>query len=113
LGGRGEFVVQSYLLSLVYGPASLIIGILSPLILLGTVKPALGIVPALIIFPISLLALMMSIRALKSAHGYSTGAALGTLFLPGIVFCCFGALLSTLLAESLTTTLPFTLSEFQ
>jgi hypothetical protein len=113
LGGRGEFIVQSYLLSLVYGPVSLVVGILSPLMLLSTVKPALGLIPALITLPISILALIMSVRALKSTHGYGTGAALGTLFLPGIVFCCFGALLSTLVAESLTTTLPFNFSEFQ
>ncbi len=113
LGGRGEFVIQCYLLSLVYGPVSVLVGILLPLMLLSTVKPALGFIPVLIIFPISILALIMSVRALKSTHGYSTGAALGTLFLPGIVYCCLGALLSTLVAESLTTTLPFTLSEFQ
>ncbi len=113
LGGRGEFVVQSYLLSLVYGPVSLVAGIFSPLMLLSTVKPALGFIPALITLPISILALIMFVRALKSAHGYGTGAALGTLFLPGIVLCCFGALLSTLVTEGLTTTLPLTSSEFQ
>lgn len=112
LKGKGEFVVQSYLLSLVYGPYSLIVGIVSPLLLLSTVEPVLGFIPALILLPVSILALIMTVRALKSAHGYGTGAALGTLFLPSIVFCCIGALLSILLAESLTTTLPFTLSEF-
>lgn len=113
LGGRGEFVVQSYLLSLVYGPFSLVTGIIFPLMLLSSIEPVFGVIPAIVILPISILALMMSIRALKSTHSYGTGAALGTLFLPGIVFCCFGALLSTLLAETLRTTLPFTLSDFQ
>jgi hypothetical protein len=113
LKGAGEFVVQSYLLSLVIGPYSLIVSIVSPLLLLSAVRPALGFIPALILMPVSILALIMTVRALKSAHGYGTGAALGTLFLPTIVFCCIGALLSTLLAENLTTTLPFTLSEFR
>jgi hypothetical protein len=113
LGGKGEFVVQSYLLSLVYAPFTLVFGIFSPLMLLGTVKPMLGIIPLLIFLPVSILALIMTLRALKSAHGYGTGAALGTLLLPGIVFCCIGVLLSTLLAESLMNTIPFTLSEFQ
>jgi len=113
LQGKGEFVVQSYLLSLVYAPFSLVFGIVSPLMLLSTVNPILGFIPVLIIIPVAILMLIVSVRALKSAHGYGTGAALGTLFLPGIVFCCIGALLSTLLAESLVTTLPFTLTEFR
>jgi hypothetical protein len=113
LGGRGEFVVQGYLLSLVYAPFTLVSGIFSPLMLLSAVQPALAIIPVLIFIPVGILAFIMTIRALKSTHGYSTGAALGTLFLPGIVFCCFGALLSTLLAETLMNTIPFTLSEFQ
>ncbi|GAB4529625.1 MAG: hypothetical protein Kow0063_06840 [Anaerolineae bacterium] len=113
LQGKGEFTVQSYLLSLVYGPFSLVFGIVSPLMLLGTIKPALGVIPGLILLPVSILFLVMTVRALKSAHGYGTGAALGTLFLPAIFFCCIGALLSTLLAETLATTLPFTLSDFQ
>jgi len=113
LQGTGEFVVQSYLLSLVYGPFSLVFGILSPLMLLSTINPILGFIPVVIIIPVAILMLIVSVRALKSAHGYGTGAALGTLFLPGIVFCCIGALLSTLLAGSLVTTLPFTLSEFR
>jgi hypothetical protein len=103
----------AYLLSLVYAPFILVFGIFSPLMLLGAVQPALGVIPALIFIPVAILALIMTIRALKSTHGYGTGAALGTLFLPGIVFFCFGALLSTLLAESLMTTIPFTLPEFQ
>ena len=113
LGGKGEFVVQGYLLSLVYAPFILVFGIFSPLMLLGAAQPALGVIPVLIFIPVAILALIMTIRALKSTHGYGTGAALGTLFLPGIVFFCFGALLSTLLAESLMTTIPFTLPEFQ
>ena len=113
LGGRGEFVVQSYLLSLVYAPFTLVFGIFSPLTLLGTVDPVLGIIPALIFIPVAILALIMTVRILKSAHGYSTGAALGTLLLPGIVLCCIGALVSALLTEVLTTTIPFSLTEFQ
>ena len=113
LQGRGEFVVQGYLLSLVYGPFALVMGIVAPLMLLSAVQPELALIPGLILLIVSILALIMTVRALKSTHGYGTGAALGTLFLPGIVFCCISALLSTLLAETLTTTLPFTLSEFQ
>jgi hypothetical protein len=113
LGGRGEYVVQSYLLSLVYGPYSLVMGIIFPLMLLSTIEPVFGFIPALVILPISILAIIMSIRALKSTHGYGTGAALGTLFLPGIVFCCFGALLSVLLAETLSTTLPLDFTGLQ
>jgi protein-arginine kinase activator protein McsA len=113
LQGKGEFVVQSYLLSLVYSPVSLVFGIISPLMLLSAVKPVLGFVPAVILLPVSILAVMMTVRALKSAHGYGTGGALGTLFLPAIVYCCIGALLFVLLGKTLTTTLPFTLSDFQ
>ncbi len=105
--GKGEFVVQSYLLSLVYGPFSLVFGIISPLMLLVVINPVLGLIPALIYLLLSILALMMSVRALKSTHGYGTGAALGTIFLPGIFFSCVGGLLSVLLAGSLQTTLPF------
>jgi hypothetical protein len=110
--GKGEFVVQSYLLSLVYGPFSLITGIISPLILLVVVSPVLSLIPALIYILVAILALMMSVRALKSAHGYSAGAALGTIFLPGIFFACVGGLLSLLLAGSLQTTVPFAVPGF-
>jgi hypothetical protein len=110
--GKGEFVVQSYLLSLVYGPFSLIFGIISPLMLLAVVNPVLSLIPALIYILVATLALMMSVRALKSAHGYGTGAALGTIFLPGIFFACVGGLLSLLLAGSIQTTLPFTAPRF-
>jgi hypothetical protein len=113
LQGRGEFVVQSYLLSLVYGPFSLVMGIIAPLMLLSVVEPMLTFIPGLILLVVSVLALIMTVRALKSTHSYGTWSALGTLFLPGIVFCCIGALISTLLAETLTTLLPFTLSGFQ
>jgi hypothetical protein len=113
LGGRGEFAVQSYLLSLVAGPFSLVMGIITPLMLLSAVQPVLVFIPGLILFIVSVLALIMTVRVLKSTHSYGTWSALGTLFLPSIVFCCFGALLSILLADTLTTTLPFTLSEFQ
>ncbi len=110
--GKGEFVVQSYLLSLVYGPFSLIAGIISPLILLIVVNPVLSLIPALIYILVAILALMISVRALKSAHGYGTGAALGTIFLPGIFFACVGGLLSLLLAGSLQTTVPFAVPGF-
>jgi hypothetical protein len=110
--GKGEFVVQSYLLSLVYGPFSLIFGIISPLMLLAVINPALSLIPALIYILVAILALVMSVRALKSAHGYGTGAALGTIFLPGIFFACVGGLLSVLLAGSLQTTLPLTAPRF-
>lgn len=110
--GKGEFVVQSYLLSLVYGPFSLVFGIISPLMLLAVVNPVLSLIPALIYILVAILALMMSVRALKSAHGYGTGAALGTIFLPGIFFACVGGLLSVLLAGSLQTTLPFAAPRF-
>ena len=113
LRGTGEFAIQSYLLSLVYGPYSLVMGIIAPLMLLSAVQPALAVIPGLILLVVSVLALIMTVRALKSTHSYGTWSALGTLFLPGIVFCCIGALLSTLLGETLTTTLPFILSEFQ
>ena len=113
LQGRGEFVVQSYLLSLVYGPFSLVMAIITPLILLSAVEPVLALIPGTILLLILILALIMTVRALKSTHSYGTGAALGTLLVPAIVFCCIGALLSTLLAGTLTTTLPFTFSEFQ
>jgi hypothetical protein len=105
--GQGEFVVQSYLLSLVYGPVSLVFGIVSPLMLLGAIDPRLSFIPSLIFIPISILALIMSVRALKSAHGYGTGAALGTIFLPGLFFGCIGALLGVVLAGSLLANLPF------
>jgi hypothetical protein len=103
-GGRGDFVVQSYLLSLVYAPYSLLSGIFTPLRLLSVVSPILGTLPGLISIPISIMALIMMVRALKSAHGYGTGAALGTLFLPGIVLGCLIAMLVVVLtAGSLTT----------
>jgi hypothetical protein len=88
LQGRGEFVVQSYLLSLVYGPYSLVVSIIFPLTLLSAVNPLLGFIPTLILLPISILAIIMTVRALKSAHGYGTGSAIGTLLLPGIVLGC-------------------------
>lgn len=75
-------------------------------------KSCFGFIPILVFIPVSILALIMTVRALKSAHGYGTGAALGTIFLPGLVFCCIGALLGTL-AGSLLTSLPFTISGFQ
>jgi ribosomal protein L40E len=103
-GGRGDFVVQSYLLSLVYGPYSLLSGIFTPLRLLSVISPILGTLPGLISIPISIMALIMMVRALKSAHGYGTGAALGTLFLPGIVLGCLIAMVVVVLtAGSLTT----------
>jgi hypothetical protein len=98
LGGKGSLVVQSYLLSLVYGPFSLVSSIVAPLGLLSTISPALSLVPALISIPISIMSLIMSVRALKSAHGYGTGAALGTMFLPGIFFACIVGLLVMLFA---------------
>lgn len=105
--GKGEFVVQSYLLSLIYAPLSIVFGIISPLMLLASVKPILAVIPGLLSIPLGIVALVMSIRALKSAHGYSTGAALGTLLLPGIGFSCIGCLSAWLLAGSLLATLPF------
>ena len=112
LKGEGQFDVQSYLLSLVYGPYSLAFAIFSPLLLLTAINPVLGFIPFLIVIPIAILAFIMTVRAFKSTHGYGTGAALGTIFLPGLFFCCLGVMIS-LLAGSALTTLPFTFSEFQ
>jgi hypothetical protein len=112
LKGQGEFVVHSYLLSLVFGPYSLVFGIIIPLMLLGAVNPTLGLIPVLAALPVLIWGLIMSVRALKSAHGYGTSAALGTIFLPGIFFACVAFLLSVLLAGSLLTTLRFALPEF-
>jgi hypothetical protein len=105
--GQGEFVVQSYLMSLIYGPFSLVAAVISPLTLLGGLEPVLVVIPGLVSFVVSILMLIMMVRALKSAHGYGTGAALGTIFLPGIVFGCICGLLVSLLAGSLLATLPF------
>jgi hypothetical protein len=113
LQGRGEFVVQSYLLSLVYAPFSLVYGIISPLMLLSMVNPVLGLIPVLILIPVSILALIMSVRALKSAHSYGTGAAIGTLLLPGIIFGCICGPLVALLGGGTMTSTPFNLSDFQ
>ena len=112
LQGQGQFDVQSYLLSLVYGPFSLAFAIFSPLLLLTAINPVLGVIPFLIFIPIAILAFIMTLRAFKSTHRYGTGAALGTIFLPGLFFCCIGVIIS-LVAGSMLTTLPFTLSEFQ
>jgi hypothetical protein len=101
--GRGNFTVQSYLLSLVYSPFNLVVGIVSPLFLLMVINPILGIIPGLILAIVSILALIMWVRALKSAHGYGTGAALGTMFLPGIVFGCLCGFLPSLLGGSLSS----------
>jgi hypothetical protein len=103
LQGRGEFVVQSYLLSLIYGPFSLVFGIISPLSLLSVINPVLGFIPTLVSIPISILSLIMWVRALKSTHGYGTGAALGTMFLPGIVLGCICGPLIALLGTSVAT----------
>jgi hypothetical protein len=102
-GGRGDFTVQSYLLSLVYSPFNLVVGIISPLFLLMVLNPVLGIIPGLILAIVSILALIMWVRALKSAHGYGTGAALGTMFLPGIVFGCLCGFLPSLLGGGLSS----------
>jgi len=87
-GGRGNFQVQSYLLSLVYGPYGLVSSIVAPLALLGTISPALNLIPSLVALPISIIFFMMLVRVLKSTHGYGTGAALGTIFAPVIVLSC-------------------------
>jgi hypothetical protein len=103
-GGRGDFVVQSYLMSLVYAPFGLLSGIFAPLRLLSGISPIFSWVSLLISICISIMALIMMVRALKSAHGYGTGAALGTLFLPGIVLGCLAAMVVIVLtAGSLTT----------
>jgi hypothetical protein len=107
--GKGEFVVQSYLLSLVYGPFSLIACIVSPLALLGLIDPRLNFIPVLISIPVGILMLIMLVRVLKSAHGYSTGAALGTIFLPGLFFGCVGGVLGVVVAGSLLANLPLNL----
>jgi len=102
--GKGDFVVQSYLLSLVYGPYSLASGISTLMQLLMLLNPALRFIPILLSLVISIMALIMAVRVLKSAHGYGTGAALGTLLLPGIVLGCLVVLLVILrTAGSLTT----------
>jgi hypothetical protein len=103
LGGRGDFVVQSYLLSLVYGPLGLIYAIIFPFTLLSAANPVLGLIPNLLMIPIGILGLIMFVRALKSAHGYGTGAALGTIFLPGLFFGCIAAMIAIALAGTLTT----------
>jgi hypothetical protein len=63
----------------------------------------LGLIPNLLMIPIGILGLIMFVRALKSAHGYGTGAALGTIFLPGLFFGCIAAMLAITLAGTLTT----------
>lgn len=105
--GKGEFVVQSYLLSLVYGPFSLVLGIVSPLALLGMINPRLNFIPLLISIPVGILMLIMLVRVLKSAHGYGTGAAVGTILLPGLFFGCVGGVLGVVVAGSLLANLPF------
>ncbi len=98
LGGRGSFEVQSYLLSLVYGPYGLASSIVAPLALLGTISPVLSFIPTLIAIPIGIMSLIMMVRALKATHGYGTGAALGTLFGPAILLTCCVVMLVLVLA---------------
>jgi hypothetical protein len=107
--GKGEFVVQSYLLSLVYGPFSLVACIVSPLALLGLIDPRLNFIPILISIPVGILMLIMLVRVLKSAHSYSTAAALGTIFLPALLFGCVGGVLGVVVAGGLLASMPFNL----
>jgi len=71
LGGKGDFITQIYLMSLYIPIISIIAAIFSPV--------------SSVTILISLLGLYFLTFALKEAHGYSTGKAILTWFIPIII----------------------------
>ncbi|MCX6022925.1 MAG: Yip1 family protein [Chloroflexi bacterium] len=72
LGGRGDFVLHSYLLALAYAPATLVSGLVS-------------VVPFLIVLAgIPLLAYwaVLTTQAMKAAHGFTAGRAAAVWLIP-------------------------------
>jgi hypothetical protein len=82
-GGTGNYTRTVYALA----------AFLSPMTILSSLIILVPIVGQCLSFPLAIYNIVLNVRALKAAHFISTGAALGAMFSPIILFSIFGCLL--------------------
>jgi hypothetical protein len=83
-GGRGTFDQLAYALAAITVPFSLISGVLA---LLGAI-PYVGFCFGFIGLAAGIYALVLQVMAVKGVNRFGWGQALGSYFLPGLVFAC-------------------------
>jgi Flp pilus assembly pilin Flp len=94
-GGTGTFDQLAYALAAVTVPFSFISGILS---LLGAI-PYVGFCFGIVGLGAGIYALVLQVMAVKGVNRFGWGQALGSYFLPGIVFaCCIAVVVAGLLS---------------
>ena len=86
-GGRGTFSQLAYPLAAISVPVTLISAVLTPFTGVGTVGYCVSGISVLL----GLYALVLQLMAVKGVNGFGWGQALGSYFIPGLVFCflCF------------------------
>jgi hypothetical protein len=94
-GGTGTFDQLAYALAAITVPFSFLSGVLS---LLGGI-PYVGFCFGIIGLVAGIYALVLQVMAVKGVNRFGWGQALGSYFLPGIVFaCCIAVVVAGLLS---------------
>jgi len=96
-GGAGTFDKMAYAIAAISVPVTLISMLLSPF----NAVPYLNICTGLLLFGLGIYAIFLQVTAVKAVNRFGWGAALGSVFLPGIVVvvvcgCLFAVLFAVL-----------------
>ena len=95
-GGRGNFTQLAYVLSAILSPFLL----LSSVLTLLSAIPFVGLCFSLVSMLAGLYVLVLEIMAVKGVNQFGWGAAIGSLFIPGLVvgFVCGCLVIGSLMA---------------
>jgi len=83
-GGTGSFAKLVYVFAGISVPITLVSAILSPF----SAIPVLGICTGVITLVIAIYAIVLQVMAVKGVNNFGWGQALGSVFIPVIVFAC-------------------------
>jgi hypothetical protein len=86
-GGKGDYTRMAYTLAAIAAPLNLLSAVLT---LLAAI-PFIGILFSLVSAVVGIYALVLYIMAVKGVNQFGWGEAIGSFFLPGLVFICLCA----------------------
>jgi len=108
-GGRGNFGQMSYALAAILAPFSIVSGLLS---LLSAI-PFVGFCFSLLILIAALYIIVLEVMAVKGVNQFGWGAAIGSLFIPGLVIGFICACLAGISFVLLGTALQSVIQQIQ